>query len=60
MPLTRNFKKTVVARVERDLEFVRALLEEVATLFLTGEPDTARLVLRDLVNSTMGIEHWPR
>ena len=56
MGLTRNFKKTVVARVERDPAFAKALLNEAATLFLSGEPKTARLVLRDLVNATLGFE----
>lgn len=26
------------------------------TLFLSGEPDTARLILRDLVNATVGFD----
>jgi DNA-binding phage protein len=56
MALTRNFKKTVVARVERDPAFARALLDEAASLFLSGEPETTRLVLRDLVNATLGFE----
>ena len=56
MALTRDFKKTVVARVERDPAFARALLDEAATLFLSGEPGTARLILRDLVNATLGFE----
>jgi len=54
MALTRDFKKTVIARVERDPAFARALLDEAATLFLSGEPETARLILRDLVNATLG------
>lgn len=56
MALTRNFKQTVVERVERDPEFAKALLDEAATLFLSGEPETARLILRDLVNATIGFE----
>src|SRR5580704_12581937 len=56
MALTRNIKKTVVARVERDPAFARALLDEAVTLFLSGEPETARFVLRDLVNATLGFE----
>jgi DNA-binding phage protein len=56
MPLTRDFKHTVVARIERDPSYAKALLDEAATLFLNGEPETARLVLRDLVNSTIGFE----
>jgi DNA-binding phage protein len=56
MPLTRDFKQTVVERVRRDPAFARALLDEAATLFLNGEPTTARLILRDLVNATVGFE----
>jgi hypothetical protein len=44
MALTRDFKKTVDARVERDPAFAKALLDEAATLFLSGEPETARHV----------------
>ncbi|HUF64860.1 MAG TPA: hypothetical protein VMM17_02695 [Gemmatimonadaceae bacterium] len=56
MALTRDFKQTVAERVERDPAFVRALLDEAATLFLNGEPETARMMLRDLVNATVGFE----
>lgn len=56
MALTRDFKKTIVARVERDPEFARALLDEAVMLFLNGEPETAKLILRDLVNATVGFE----
>lgn len=56
MALTRNFKHTVVERVERDPAFAKALLDEAATLFLNGEAETARLILRDLVNATLGFE----
>lgn len=56
MALTRDFKHTVVERVKRDPKFARALLDEAATLFLNGEPETARLILRDLVNATIGFE----
>lgn len=56
MPLTRDFKETVVERVAREPAFAKALLDEAATLFLNGEPVTARLILRDLVNATVGFE----
>jgi DNA-binding phage protein len=56
MALTRNFKQTVVERVQREPKFARALLDEAATLFLNGEPVAARLLLRDLVNATVGFE----
>ena len=56
MALTRHSSQTVVDRAKRDPAFARALLDEALTLFLNGEPDTARLVLRDLVNATVGFE----
>ena len=56
MALARNSNETVVQRVQGDAAFARALLDEAATLFLNGEPETARLILRDLVNATMGFE----
>lgn len=56
MALTRDFKQTVADRVKRDPAFAKALLDEATTLFLNGEPHTARLVLRDLVNATIGFE----
>jgi DNA-binding phage protein len=56
MVLTRDSKITVSERAKRDPAFAKALLDEALTLFLNGEPDTARLVLRDLVNATIGFE----
>jgi DNA-binding phage protein len=56
MALTRDFKETVNARVQRDSEFAIALLDEAISLFLNGEPETARLILRNIVNATVGFE----
>ena len=56
MSITRDFKETVHARVQREPEFAKVLLDEAASLFLNGEPETARLILRDLVNGTTGFE----
>ena len=56
MALTRDFKQTVTERVRRDPTFAQALLDEAATLFLNGEPAPARMILRDLVNATLGFE----
>jgi DNA-binding phage protein len=56
MVLTRDFKDTVKERATRDPAFAKALLDEAATLFLNGEPNTARLILRDLVNASVGFE----
>lgn len=56
MALTRDFKKTVVARVERDPAFAKELLDEATALLISGEAETARVILRDLVNATLGFE----
>lgn len=56
MSLTRNTKEAIVARIEQDAAFARALLDEALTLFLNGESDTARLILRDLVSGVVGFE----
>ena len=56
MPLTGSYKQTVVERARREPAFVRALLDEAASLFLNGDPATARVILRDLVNATIGFE----
>jgi DNA-binding phage protein len=56
MILTRDSRNTVVERVRRDPAFAKALLDEAVTHFLNGEPDTARVILRDLVNATVGFE----
>ncbi len=56
MALTRDFKVTVATRVQSDPVFAQALLDEAVELFINGEPDTAKLILRDLVNATVGFE----
>ena len=40
MPLTRHFKETVAARVQKDPAFAQALLDEAITLFVDGEPSS--------------------
>jgi DNA-binding phage protein len=56
MTLTRDINETIDNRIRRDPEFAIALLDEAISLFLNGEPETARLVMRDLVNATIGFE----
>ena len=56
MALTRDFKETVAVRVQNDPAFAQALLDEAITLFVNGEPESAKLILRDLVNATVGFE----
>ena len=56
MPLTRSFKETVQARVQRDSAFREALLAEGVDAFLSGDVDTGKAVLRDYINATIGFE----
>jgi DNA-binding phage protein len=46
----------VAARVQTDPAFAQALLDEAIHLFVNGDPESAKLILRDLVNSTVGFE----
>ena len=36
--------------------FAQALLDEAIDLFVNGDPESSKLILRDLVNSTVGFE----
>lgn len=56
MALTREFKGTVVARVQRDPRFREALFTEAISAFLGGDTATGKAILRDLVNATVGFE----
>ena len=47
MTLTRSFKETVMARIDRDAEFRDALLREGIECLLSGDVDTGKAVLRD-------------
>ena len=48
MTLTRNFKRTIAARIARDPAFAHALLAEALKLFLKGEPNEAQMILISL------------
>jgi DNA-binding phage protein len=56
MAITRAFKDTVIERVKKDPKFAQALLSEAVESFINNETETARLILRDLVNATVGFE----
>ena len=53
---TRDVHVTIQARIQRDPAYAQALWNEAVQLFLEGEPNTAKLILRDLVNATVGFE----
>ena len=48
--------ETVQARIKADPAFAEALLREATDMFLNGEAEAARLLLRDVVNATVGFE----
>ena len=54
MPLTRDFRETVKARAERDLTFRAGLYRESVQAMLDGELATAKILLRDFINATVG------
>jgi len=54
--LTVDSSETVQARIKADPEFAEALLREATDMFLNGEAEAARLLLRDVVNATVGFE----
>src|SRR3989304_4693604 len=56
MALTRDYKETIKERAEKDPRFAASLMKEAMTAFLEGEPETTRVILRELVNSTIGFE----
>jgi len=56
MPLTRDFKKTIQARIKSDPAFRNELLREGVECLLAGELETGKAILRDYVNATIGFE----
>ena len=54
MALTRDFKKTIRARAERDPAFRMEILREGIESMLAGDVDTGKTVLRDYINATIG------
>jgi len=51
MLLTRDFKETICARVERDPRFRKELLREGIESMLAGDAATAKTILRDYVTA---------
>jgi DNA-binding phage protein len=54
MPLTRDFRETVMARAQRDPEFRAGLYQEAVQAMLDGDFGTAKILLRDVINATVG------
>ena len=60
MPLTREFKDTVRARIKQDRKYRQELLREGVESLLAGDLDTGKAILRDYINGTMGFEELSR
>lgn len=56
MPLTRDFKETILERARRDAAFREALLREAVDALLSGDMETGKTVLRDYINATVGFD----
>jgi DNA-binding phage protein len=54
MVLTRDFRDTVVVRIQRDRAFRRGMLREAIECLLSGEVDTGKAILRDYIKATCG------
>src|SRR5262245_42636163 len=54
MVLTRSFKEFIASRIEVDPAFRQALFQEAVQTLIEGDADTARAVLRDYINATIG------
>jgi len=52
MPLTRDFKETVMIRAKQDPVFRQSLIVEATNAFLDGDVDTGKQLLRDYLNAT--------
>jgi hypothetical protein len=60
MPLTREFKETVQARIKQDRKYRKELLREGVESLLAGNLDTGKAILRDYINATIGFEELSR
>lgn len=56
MPLTRNFKETVVEMAQCDPDFRVGLLTEAVECLISNEVSVAKSLLRDYVNATLGFQ----
>jgi DNA-binding phage protein len=60
MALTRQYKETVVARIQRDRRFARALYAQAIDALLAGETAEGLSMLRDLVHAEITFKELAR
>ncbi len=56
MPLTKDFKTTVMLRARHDKVFCNAMLAEAINELLTGDVDLGKAILRDYINAAISFE----
>ena len=56
MALTREFKETIKARIDRDPVFREEMLKEGGECLLSEDVEVGKVVLRDYINATIGFE----
>jgi hypothetical protein len=54
MALTRSFRETIKEELDADKEFRRAFLCEAVRTMVAGDLETAKSVLREYINGTIG------
>ena len=60
MALTRSYKETVVARIQRDRKFARLMYAGAIEMLLEGETAEALSRLRDLVHAAITFKELAR
>lgn len=53
MALTKDFKKSVLERAQKDPDFRNGLLEEAINEFLSGNLEVGKELMRDYINATI-------
>lgn len=56
MPLTREFKELVVARIKKSPRYRQLLLREGLEALYSGDVDTGKAILRNYINATIGFQ----
>ncbi|MGC2620940.1 MAG: hypothetical protein WA414_17995 [Acidobacteriaceae bacterium] len=54
MPLTRDFRETIIPRMQRSRSFRRAMLREAVDCLLSGEINVGKSMLREFIKATCG------
>ena len=60
MPITRDFRKTILRRAKHDANFRRHMLSEAVNELLSGDLDAGKVILRDYINATITFQELAR